>query len=230
MSIAAVKSFVPESVVNVVLGGRRYARNMAIDQQLRRMHPGFDMWRIVSASCRVLPDREALLHHLPTNGVYAEVGVAQGDFSARILDVCKPRVLHLIDAWAYKSERGKWASTDDYETMRVRFADRISAGSIVLHRGMSWEMLDVLPDQSIDVIYLDAAHDFASVRRDLSAAVRKIKPTGFICGDDYVMWSRKAIRYGVVEAVNSFCMENGWKLVYLTNDAGKHPNYALSQS
>ncbi len=46
---------------------------------------------------RVLVNRDALLDVLPKHSIVAELGVAQGDFSAKILSVTKPKELYLID-------------------------------------------------------------------------------------------------------------------------------------
>ncbi len=47
-------------------------------------------------------DRHELIKYLPRNAVVAEIGVATGDFSERILTVCQPKELHLIDPWQHQ--------------------------------------------------------------------------------------------------------------------------------
>ena len=47
--------------------------------------------------CKVLSCREKLLEYMPKNGVCAEVGVAEGFFSEKILEICKPFKLYLIE-------------------------------------------------------------------------------------------------------------------------------------
>ena len=47
--------------------------------------------------------RGLLLSMRPTNAVGAEIGVHEADFSRRILDVLKPRKMHLIDPWQYQT-------------------------------------------------------------------------------------------------------------------------------
>lgn len=44
-------------------------------------------------------NRDDLLQLLPKNGVVAELGVGNGEFSEKILRVCNPTKLHLIDIW-----------------------------------------------------------------------------------------------------------------------------------
>lgn len=41
------------------------------------------------------------------------------------------------------------------------------------------------PDQSLDFVYIDAAHDYESVKADINAWFPKVKTGGFIGGHDY---------------------------------------------
>jgi hypothetical protein len=50
-------------------------------------------------------DRAQLLSFLPEGGVVAEIGVARGDFSERILREGRASELHLIDPWIHGSIR-----------------------------------------------------------------------------------------------------------------------------
>jgi len=51
-------------------------------------------------------------------------------------------------------------------------------------------------DHSLDFVYIDAGHDYESVKADIQAWLPKIKPNGIIAGDDYNPW------WGVPRAVN----------------------------
>jgi hypothetical protein len=77
---------------------------------------------------------------------------------------------------------------------------------------------------------VDAAHDYDSVRRDLAAVLPKLKPDGWIVGDDYVMWAGQMGRYGVVEGVNEFCLAHGFELVHLVLQRHMHLKYALRRA
>lgn len=53
------------------------------------------------------------------------------------------------------------------------------------------------PDNFFDIIYIDASHDYESIKKDISHWYPKLKPNGFFCGDDYINnWP------GVINAVN----------------------------
>ncbi len=52
-------------------------------------------------------------------------------------------------------------------------------------------------DRYFDIVYIDADHEYASVKADIIAWLPKVKIGGYICGDDYIGgWP------GVVKAVN----------------------------
>jgi hypothetical protein len=52
-------------------------------------------------------------------------------------------------------------------------------------RGRSVEAAGEFADASFDLVYLDGAHDLASVRADLAAWRRKVRPGKWIAGHDY---------------------------------------------
>lgn len=53
-------------------------------------------------------------------------------------------------------------------------------------------------DRSLDFVFLDAAHDYDSVKADIAAWLPKVRPGGWLAGDDFApgVWD------GVVRAVN----------------------------
>lgn len=146
--------------------------------------------------CRVFPQREALIADFPKDGVWAEVGTLQGRFARRILDLASPKKLVLIDM--------------DYARFeRQNFLKEISDGTLELKQGMSWEVLSSFSNNFFDFIYIDAGHDYASVRKDLNIALQKVRSGGYIICNDFVNWSvMEAIPYGVYKAVIDFVIEN----------------------
>ena len=53
----------------------------------------------------------------------------------------------------------------------------------------------IVPDRSLDFIFIDAEHDYQSVKQDIAAWEPKLKPGGWMAGHDYDL-------QGVRRAVN----------------------------
>lgn len=135
--------------------------------------------------------RGRLLQSLPKGGVVAEIGVWEGDFSQRILDICRPAELHLIDPWEYipafpNTGFGKRKNADamgqKYHAVVARFA---GDNRVKVHRGTSGAVLPGLADGSLDWVYIDGNHNEPFVGSDIALCLRKVKPDGVIAGDDY---------------------------------------------
>jgi len=96
--------------------------------------------------------------------------------------------------------------------------DLISRGDprITLLAGDSGDCLGELPVGSIDVVYIDADHSYAAVRRDIAAALPRLKPDGVLIFNDYTVWSPRSMYHcGVARAVNELCLSSNWRLRYL---------------
>ena len=154
--------------------------------------------------CIVLPTRIVLLEHLPHGGTVAEIGTLHGDFAREILRVANPHELHLVDKFIEPRAR-------------EMAEDPSLKGRVHVHEADSAEALKSFPDAFFDWIYIDAQHTYEGVKRDIAAAAAKVKSDGFLVFNDYTMWSYVEMQpYGVVPAVNEFCIEHDWGLAYLT--------------
>lgn len=154
------------------------------------------------ADCRVMADRYEMLAHLPKGAVCAEVGTDRGDFAARILETCQPAHLHVLELDV---------SRIDPANLEAPIRD----GRVTVHEGDSAAGLNAFPDASFDWIYIDGDHSYEGVKRDIAAAVPKVKPGGLLVFNDYCVWSVSSMRQcGVAQAVNELMIEKGWPFVY----------------
>jgi hypothetical protein len=71
------------------------------------------------------------------------------------------------------------------------------ADSVQLLISDSVSAAKVFPDASLAWVHLDARHDYVSVRADIEAWKPKVRPGGWLSGDDYDAW----LWPGVVRAV-----------------------------
>jgi hypothetical protein len=132
----------------------------------------------------------------------AEIGVAEGLFSRDILTwgVVK---LYMVDLWAHQPDvTGDGNSSQEWHEINYENAMRLVypfGEKAVVLRGMSAEMASKVPDESLGFLYLDAAHDYDNVLKDLQHWVPKVVRGGVIAGHDYLNPA-----YGVKEAVMEF--------------------------
>jgi len=157
---------------------------------------------VVRDELPVLLNRRGLL------GSGAEIGVHRGMFSAHILRVWRGERLISVDPWL---------EADDYEDRCNVSQDRQEDlyEETVAHlaeygdRSAVWRMTslhasELVADESLDFVYLDARHDFDSVTEDLEAWYCKIRPGGILAGHDYLDGRLPEGVFGVRSAVDGF--------------------------
>ena len=172
---------------------------------------------------RLLNSRVNLLTVLPKNGIVAELGVDEGNFSHEILHKSEPSKLYLVDFWG----------TDRYnetkkKLVNKRFENQIINGEVEIKLGYSYDIAQTFENSTFDWIYIDTDHSYETTRKELFAWAPKIKPNGFICGHDYVMgnWN-SLLKYGVIEAVHEFCIAENWEIIFLTTEMNPNPSFAI---
>ena len=176
-------------------------------------------------NCQLLKDRADLLRNLPKGGTVAEIGVAEGDFSEQIFEICQPTRLCLIDVW--KPDNPRYGE-DLYLQVLDRFSEEMQEGAVAINRKLSTEAAEDFEDGYFDWIYLDTDHTYPTTQRELDAYASKVAQNGIIAGHDYSMgqWV-KGHRHGVIEAVHEFLVERDWELIYLTIDPIEHQSFAI---
>lgn len=147
--------------------------------------------------------RIELVKILPKNSVGVEVGVAQGLFSSDLLEQGLG-VLYSVDNWEHipgvtgdGNSSPKW-HLSNFVAAKQRLS-KYGERSIIL-KGMSVQMADKIPDNSLDLVYLDGAHYTSGVLADLNAYYPKLKSGAVMAGHDWL----NTEDYGVNDAVNRF--------------------------
>ncbi len=172
---------------------------------------------------KLLPTRDYILPHMPKGGLVAEVGVALGDYSRKILNIMEPKHFWAIDLFDLHHASQIWGR-DCKEVFQDKtheqfyqnmFATEMQKDQLSTLKGFSQEAATQLEDGVLDMVYIDAGHDYESVRQDIQAYKSKLKPDGFLVMNDYIMADHVMMElYGVVQATNEFCLSEGWKIAY----------------
>lgn len=171
---------------------------------------------------RLYADRREMIKNLGVaiGASIAELGVAQGDFSQFLIDELKPSKFLAIDLFEMEKFPVHWGIPQEILLKGMThfdyYADRFShlSDKVQLIRGLSSRTLPDLQDESLDLIYIDAGHDYEHVSSDSLICSRKIKPDGILVFNDYVLFDPFLEKeYGVVQAVNELLQDSDWKVI-----------------
>jgi len=162
--------------------------------------------------------QEEAAHHFPAGSCFIEVGTYLCRSLCSLGEVVKRSGKHFtiigIDNCFGSGAEGY--QQKDYHGAAVQRGGGSFAGE--LHRNIldcgygdiisliiadSISAARMFSDASVEWVHLDARHDFGSVKQDIQAWLPKIKPGGWLSGDDYdeVKWP------GVVRAVDELLPE-----------------------
>ncbi|HEY3296756.1 MAG TPA: class I SAM-dependent methyltransferase [bacterium] len=155
---------------------------------------------------------------------FVEIGSWYGRSAAfmavEIINSGKAITFDAIDTWEGTWPRQGSESTDPnlvkYGTMYPNFLANVWP---VLHaltpiKLPSLEAVKLYPDRSLDFVFIDAAHDYENVKKDIIAWRPKVKPGGILAGHDY----NKENSPGLVKAVNEclptaeFVAPTSWRI------------------
>ncbi|MBA3966041.1 MAG: class I SAM-dependent methyltransferase [Nitrospirales bacterium] len=192
-------------------------------KKLEEKLPKMDLTKEHIKNLKILTNKAALLDVLPKHSVAAEIGVSRGDYSEKILSIVQPQQLHLIDSWGSEPYQVK-------TVIEEKFHKEIQSGQVLICQGISTTELEKKDDGIFDWVYIDTDHSYETTAKELEICRKKVKKGGIIAGHDYVTgaWMSNR-RYGVVEAVNEFCIKYNWEMIYLTIEHHRHLSYAIRE-
>jgi len=104
----------------------------------------------------------------------------------------------MIDPWASLPDWNKPANrtpeefTEIYDEAMAKTA--LARDRIKVLRGRTKEVVNEIPDASLDVAYIDGDHTLRGITIDLIQLLPKVKPGGLLTGDDFTRtpWQHKA--------------------------------------
>jgi hypothetical protein len=183
---------------------------------LRRIRAGVRVSTEVEGFCDYRDFYAHVAHTLKPDAVAVEIGSWMGQsavyFCQRLQDFGKRDVvLHCVDTFKGEDNQPVHYATVAAQGGNIRhvFEDNIIeaqvADMIRIHEGDSAQSAEDFADGSLDFVFIDAAHDYASVVKDLAAWFPKLKPDGIFAGHDYP-W------HEVKRAVDEHASANGYSI------------------
>jgi len=158
-----------------------------------------------------------IIDRLPNGSTIVEVGSWKGKsiayFVVEAANRGKQISAYAVDTWKGSEEHTDYneVKTDTLYELFLNNIDPIR--DMFQHiRKPSLEAANDFEDDSVDFVFIDAAHDYESVKADISAWIPKVKSKGIIAGHDYLY-------EGVKKAVDEYfgnavmfrnAMENCW--------------------
>ena len=120
---------------------------------------------------------------------------------------------YAIDHFLGSTEHTK--GVDYYNITLNNLTPFVNRSNIKIIRNESIKECYNYDDNFFDVVYLDASHDYESVKADINHWLPKIKPGGIICGDDYISGWPEVIKAvdEVLNDVNKIGDQQWWKKI-----------------
>jgi hypothetical protein len=122
---------------------------------------------------------------------FVEVGVQRGVYAETVLSRWPSLEQYCgIDLWAHQDNYVDQANVDTnkhlsfYRDTQRRLGP--FGGKVTLVRDHSSNAVSRFADNSVDVVYLDARHDYSSVTEDIKLYWPKVKPGGLLAGHDFI--------------------------------------------
>jgi len=153
------------------------------------------------------------LHEAPDKAHFIEVGTWKGKSAAYMAEIIKLSGKDIkfdcVDTWLGSEEHVNDADVINntlYETFLNNMAPL--KGYFNPLRLPSVEAANFYRNESIDFVYIDAAHDYKNVRADIEAWWPKVKPGGTIAGHDIF---HPPVRQAVIDVLSSYDEQfNSW--------------------
>jgi hypothetical protein len=128
----------------------------------------------------------------------AEIGVYRGDFAKALLQRCEGLTrYYMIDPWKHLTDWNKPANLPEAELesyyQETMSKTEFAAGKRSILRGRTVDVIDHIPDQTLDFAYIDGDHTLRGITIDLTCIFPKVRLGGFVGGDDFTksIWQHK---------------------------------------
>jgi hypothetical protein len=159
-----------------------------------------------------LSSRNELPHLFNARGLTGkgvELGVQKkGYFSGLILDTWKGETLYSVDAWQVFDVNISQEQQDTFYKETCESLNKYGDHSKII-RALSSDAANEFEDGSLDFVYIDAAHDYENVKKDIATWAPKVRTGGLLCGHDFFNGHQNNTFFEVKRAVCEFAKTKG---------------------
>jgi len=142
---------------------------------------------------------ESVVPELPENACVVEIGAWAGRSTAHLavllINSGKPFELNVVDHWQGSTEPYYQDPAVKQRDIYNEFLDNMAPviDHLTIHRMSSVEAAEKFADASLDWVIIDDDHNYEFAKASVQAWLPKVKPGGFISGDDHHVWWRGVI-------------------------------------
>lgn len=141
----------------------------------------------------------------------AEIGVCEGRYSKILLDTIPGLELIGVDPYEPYDNSTARRNPQNIEG-KLEQARELLGGypnyNLIIARSI--EVAKLIPNHSLDFVFIDGLHDYDSVKADIEAWYPKVRYGGIVSGHDY--YQGKSGKMGVMKAVDEFVEKHGLEL------------------
>lgn len=152
---------------------------------------------------------EIAVNTFPNGSIFVEVGSFKGRSSVAmavdIINSGKDIKFYCVDTWGGSAEHQLGQPFEDLDVVNGNLYNvflkntELVKDIITPIRKSSLEAVNDFDEESITFLFLDAAHDYENVKKDLNAWKSKVKKGGILAGHD---WTWETVRSAVIEFVS----------------------------
>ena len=135
----------------------------------------------------------------------AEIGVKEGRFIAHMLRNYPLITMYAVDPWESQPKGNETYTEWDFNKIYNEYRQKVKPYSnrCTELRMYSEKAADLVENGSLDFVFIDAQHDYDSIKQDIALWEPKVKRGGLLSGHDY-----HPKFPGVVKAVNELFVPN----------------------
>lgn len=137
---------------------------------------------------------EEVINRFQSGSIFVEIGAYLGKstcfLAEKIISSGKDIKFNVIDNWVgHPSDIGLTEEIKKLGDIYAIFLDNMIKAGVIdklnIIRGDSSESAVMFQNSSVDFVFIDAAHDYVSVQKDINAWLPKMKPNSILAGHDY---------------------------------------------
>lgn len=161
-------------------------------------------------------------------GVGVEIGVAEGWYSSKIMELGKVNRMYGVDPYSPHQGYRDYTRETTYNRLQSKAHERLDKyPDYNFIQAYSVDAVQRFEDNSLDFVYVDGDHSYEAVIKDITMWIGKVKSGGILAGDDYIKSDRDKRFYDVITAVDDYVKFNKIPMLYLYRKGITPTNWLL---